>query len=243
MKRLLHHPPLAFDNVHELSMLAAGDYIIVGIEKERIPYEKPHYVVGEYDYKLSKSAIVFALTVTPSGDEITSEEVPSQRSHIRFAALSAENSYNFPPRSLSQDPLVRFAARKSPRPRIFHSRSPSQRRLVRFAAQNIVTSTHFMQRGASQGLLVGFAAQESPRPRIFHSRSLSQRRLVRFAAQNIARTTHFMQRGVSQGLLVGFAKGIIKRTAMFMQRGVSGGAFICFATGVGRADSAHGCHA
>lgn len=65
----------SFDNVHELSMLAAGDYIIVGIEKERIPYEKPHYVVGEYDYKLRESAIIFALTVTKSIEEITSEEV------------------------------------------------------------------------------------------------------------------------------------------------------------------------
>ena len=36
----------------------------MGIEKERIPYEKPHYVVGEYDYKLRKSAAVFALSVT-----------------------------------------------------------------------------------------------------------------------------------------------------------------------------------
>ncbi|MBR6577463.1 MAG: hypothetical protein IKK74_00805 [Clostridia bacterium] len=53
-----------FGNLYELSLLAAGDYIIVGIEKERIPYEKPHYVVGEYDYKLRKSAAVFALSVT-----------------------------------------------------------------------------------------------------------------------------------------------------------------------------------
>ena len=65
----------AFENLYELSKLPAGDYIIVGIEKERIPYEKPHYVVGEYDYKLRESAIIFALTVTKSGDGITSEEV------------------------------------------------------------------------------------------------------------------------------------------------------------------------
>ncbi len=65
----------SFDKLSELSMLPAGDYIIVGIEKERIPYEKPHYVVGEYDYKLDESAIIFALTVTKDGEEITSEEV------------------------------------------------------------------------------------------------------------------------------------------------------------------------
>jgi hypothetical protein len=53
-----------FGNLYELSLLAAGDYIIVGIEKERIPYEKPHYVVGEYDFKLRKSAAGFALSVT-----------------------------------------------------------------------------------------------------------------------------------------------------------------------------------
>ena len=53
-----------FDNLYELSNLPAGDYIIVGIEKEKIPYDKPHYVIGEYDYKLDKSAIIFGLTVT-----------------------------------------------------------------------------------------------------------------------------------------------------------------------------------
>lgn len=55
-----------FDNLYELSNLPAGDYIIVGIEKEKIPYDKPHYVIGEYDYKLDKSAIIFGLTVTDS---------------------------------------------------------------------------------------------------------------------------------------------------------------------------------
>ena len=53
-----------FDNLYELSNLPAGDYIIVGIEKEKIPYDKPHYVIGEYDYKLDRSAIIFGLTVT-----------------------------------------------------------------------------------------------------------------------------------------------------------------------------------
>ena len=54
----------SFDDLYELSNLPAGDYIIVGIEKEKIPYDKPHYEIGEYDYKLDKSAIVFGLTVT-----------------------------------------------------------------------------------------------------------------------------------------------------------------------------------
>ena len=53
-----------FVNLYELSFLPAGDYIVVGIEKEMIPYEQPHYVVGEYDYKLESSAAVFALSVT-----------------------------------------------------------------------------------------------------------------------------------------------------------------------------------
>lgn len=54
----------SFDSLYKLSNLPAGDYIIVGIEKEKIPYDKPHYVIGEYDYKLDKSAIIFGLTVT-----------------------------------------------------------------------------------------------------------------------------------------------------------------------------------
>ena len=54
----------SFDDLYELSNLPAGDYIIVGIEKEKIPYDKPHFEIGEYDYKLDKSAIVFGLTVT-----------------------------------------------------------------------------------------------------------------------------------------------------------------------------------
>ncbi len=53
-----------FAHLYELSLLPAGDYIVVGIEKEMIPYEQPHYVVGEYDYKLESSAAVFALSVT-----------------------------------------------------------------------------------------------------------------------------------------------------------------------------------
>ena len=53
-----------FDNLNELSMLPAGDYIIVGIENENIPFDQPHSVIGEYDYKIKKSAIVFGLTVT-----------------------------------------------------------------------------------------------------------------------------------------------------------------------------------
>ncbi len=53
-----------FGNLYELSLLAAGDYIVVGIEKERIPFDKPHYMFEEYDYKLEKSAAVFALSVT-----------------------------------------------------------------------------------------------------------------------------------------------------------------------------------
>lgn len=56
----------SFDDLYELSNLPAGDYIIVGIEKGKIPYDKPHYVIGEYDYKLDRSAIIFGLTVTDS---------------------------------------------------------------------------------------------------------------------------------------------------------------------------------
>ena len=53
----------SFDNVSDLRTLPAGDYIIVGIENERIPFDKPHYMIGEYDYKSDKSAIIFGLTV------------------------------------------------------------------------------------------------------------------------------------------------------------------------------------
>lgn len=53
----------SFDNLYELSNLPSGDYIIVGIESERLPFDKPHYVIGVYDYKLDKSAIIFGLTV------------------------------------------------------------------------------------------------------------------------------------------------------------------------------------
>ena len=54
----------SFDNLYELSNLPAGDYIIVGIENENIPFDQPHSVIGEYDYKIKKSTIVFGLTVT-----------------------------------------------------------------------------------------------------------------------------------------------------------------------------------
>ena len=53
-----------FAHLYELSLLPSGDYIVVGIEKEMIQCEQPHYVVGEYDYKLESSAAVFALSVT-----------------------------------------------------------------------------------------------------------------------------------------------------------------------------------
>jgi hypothetical protein len=56
----------SFDNPYELSNLPAGNYIIVGIEKEMIPFDKPHSPIGEYDYKLDESAIVFSLTVSNS---------------------------------------------------------------------------------------------------------------------------------------------------------------------------------
>lgn len=56
----------SFDNLYELSDLPSGDYIIVGIESEIIPYDKPHSVIGAYDYKLDESAIVFGLTVNNS---------------------------------------------------------------------------------------------------------------------------------------------------------------------------------
>lgn len=65
----------SFDKPYYLSNLPSGDYIIVGIEKEKVPFDKPHSPIGEYDYKLKESAIIFGLTVTKSGDEITSEEV------------------------------------------------------------------------------------------------------------------------------------------------------------------------
>lgn len=53
----------SFDNVSDLRTLPAGDYIIVGIENLKIPFDKPHYMIGEYDYKSDKSAIIFGLTV------------------------------------------------------------------------------------------------------------------------------------------------------------------------------------
>lgn len=56
----------SFNNPLQLSDLPSGDYIIVGIESERIPYDKPHSVIGAYDYKLDESAIVFGLTVNNS---------------------------------------------------------------------------------------------------------------------------------------------------------------------------------
>ncbi len=61
----------SFDNPYELSNLPSGDYIIVGIESERLPYDKPHSVIGEYDYKLDESAIVFGLTVSEKIEQIT----------------------------------------------------------------------------------------------------------------------------------------------------------------------------
>ena len=52
-----------FVNLYELSLLPAGDYIVVGIEKEIVPFDQPHYMFAEYDYKLKKSAAVFAFTM------------------------------------------------------------------------------------------------------------------------------------------------------------------------------------
>ena len=56
----------SFDKPYYLSDLPSGDYIIVGIEKEKIPFNKPHSPIGEYDYKLKESAIIFGLTVSNS---------------------------------------------------------------------------------------------------------------------------------------------------------------------------------
>ena len=53
----------SFDNIYDLSTLPEGDYIIVGIENENIPFDKSHPVIGEYDYKIKVSAVVFGLTV------------------------------------------------------------------------------------------------------------------------------------------------------------------------------------
>ena len=38
-------------------------YLFIGIENENIPFDKSHPVIGEYDYKIKVSAVVFGLTV------------------------------------------------------------------------------------------------------------------------------------------------------------------------------------
>ena len=54
---------LALDSFSELGSLEKGEYVVVAFENEKIAADAPHYVVGEYDYKLTKSALVFKLVV------------------------------------------------------------------------------------------------------------------------------------------------------------------------------------
>lgn len=65
-----------FAQLYELSLLPAGDYIAVGIEKEKVPFDQPHYMFAEYDYKLESSAAVFALSVTEQTYTNTDTGVP-----------------------------------------------------------------------------------------------------------------------------------------------------------------------
>ncbi len=47
----------------DMNLLPSGEYVIVVIENVKTPADAPHSVVGEYDYKLTKSALVFKLIV------------------------------------------------------------------------------------------------------------------------------------------------------------------------------------
>ena len=122
-------------------------------------------------------------------------------------------------RGASQGLLVGFAARKSPKPRIFHWRSLSQRRLVRFAAQNIARTTHFMQRGASQGLLVGFAEGIIKRTALFMQRGVSGGAFICFATGWVWLTRHM------GAMLDEYLEASGRKSASFMMDGVDFGEF------------------
>lgn len=51
------------EKLGDMNMLPSGEYVIVVIENVKTPADAPHSVVGEYDYKLTKSALVFKLIV------------------------------------------------------------------------------------------------------------------------------------------------------------------------------------
>ncbi len=47
----------------DVGSLEKGEYVIVAFANEKIAAAAPHSIVGEYDYKLTKSALVFKLVV------------------------------------------------------------------------------------------------------------------------------------------------------------------------------------
>ncbi len=51
------------EKLGDMNLLPPGEYVIVVIENVKTPADAPHSVVGEYDYKLTKSALVFKLVV------------------------------------------------------------------------------------------------------------------------------------------------------------------------------------
>ncbi len=51
------------EKLGDMNLLPPGEYVIVVIENVKTPASAPHSVVGEYDYKLTKSALVFKLIV------------------------------------------------------------------------------------------------------------------------------------------------------------------------------------
>lgn len=51
------------EKLGDMNLLPSGEYVIVVIENVKTPADAPHSVVGEYDYKLTKSALVFKLIV------------------------------------------------------------------------------------------------------------------------------------------------------------------------------------
>lgn len=53
----------AVEKLGDVNLLPSGEYIIVVIENVKTAADAPHSVVGEYDYKLTKSALVFKLIV------------------------------------------------------------------------------------------------------------------------------------------------------------------------------------
>ena len=51
------------EKLGDMNLLPPGEYVIVVIENVKTPADALHSVVGEYDYKLTKSALVFKLIV------------------------------------------------------------------------------------------------------------------------------------------------------------------------------------